>query len=35
MISTAFKITDNDKYTDNKNDQEYNTNMDLITKYHH
>jgi len=32
MISTAFKITDNDKYTDNKNDQEYNTNMDLITK---
>ncbi len=32
MITTAFKIDHSDKYTDNKDDQEYNKNMDLITK---
>jgi len=32
MIVTSFKIDQNDKYTANNNDQEYNKNMDLLTK---
>ena len=32
MIVTGFKIDQNDKYTANNNDQEYNKNMDLLTK---
>lgn len=32
MIVTGFNIDQNDKYTANNNDQEYNKNMDLLTK---
>ena len=32
MIVTGFKTAQNDKYPDNNNDQEYNKNMDLLTK---
>ena len=32
MIITGFKTIQKDKYTDNNNDQEYNKNMDLLTK---
>jgi len=32
MIVTGFKVDQNDKYTANNNDQEYNKNMDLLTK---
>ncbi|MDA8883031.1 GreA/GreB family elongation factor [bacterium] len=32
MNITGFKTLQNDKYTDNNNDQEYNKDMDLITQ---
>ena len=32
MIVTGFKVDQNDKYIENNNDQEYNKNMDLLTK---